>query len=150
MTVASSQLASTLAARQNVRAAWNDGRPAELTSGETWDIVEVDYELGRRARAYMAERHRGLGPYIASGAQRAIWVLVPIGTAYRLIGTPGVTVPSPGWKLTAPPPGRYRADRTWVLPPTALFGAPWTALTDIEHLREALEATQATEAPRCP
>ncbi|MEV8480227.1 hypothetical protein [Streptomyces sp. NPDC051173] len=91
-----------------------------------------------------------LGPYLASGALRRMWVLVPLGTAYRLIGIPGVTIPSPGWQLTAPPPGRYRADRTWVLPPTALLGAPWTALTDTGHLREALEATQATEAPRCP
>ncbi len=146
----SNQLPSAFAVRQDVRAAWDDGRPAELTSGEAWDIVEVDYELGRRARAYMSERHLDLGPYIASGARRAIWILVPLGTAYRLIGIPGVTVPSPGWKLTAPPPGRYRADRTWVLPPTALLGAPWPALTDTEHLREALEATQATEAPRCP
>ncbi|GAA0364266.1 hypothetical protein [Streptomyces blastmyceticus] len=149
MTVASNQLPSALAVRQNVRAAWDDGCPTELTSGETWDIVEIDYELGRRARAYMAERYLGLGLYIASGSRRAIWVLVPLGTAYRLIGIPGVTVPSPGWKLTAPPPGRYRADRTWVLPPTVLLRAPWAALTDTGHLREALEATQAAEAPRC-
>ncbi|MEU5425995.1 hypothetical protein AB0H73_10355 [Streptomyces olivoreticuli] len=73
-----------------------------------------------------------------------------VGTAYRLVGIRRVTVRPPGWKLTAPPPGRYRADRTWVLPPTALLGVPWPALSDTGHLCEALEATQATEVPRCP
>ncbi|RLU81150.1 hypothetical protein CTZ27_33465 [Streptomyces griseocarneus] len=141
-------LAAALGLSEPACGAWARGRLIEVINGDLFDIVEVDFATGRRARIYMTTGERDMGPHIASAAYDAVWIPVPIGTAYRLVGVPGAAVPGAGWKMPVPPPDLYLADRAWILPPDALTGAlpPEGALTRAEDLREALEAAASNWA----
>ncbi|MCC3772115.1 hypothetical protein [Streptomyces sp. UNOC14_S4] len=120
-----------------------------MTSGDLFDIVATDFATGRLARIYMTTGECDMGPHIASATHNAVWIPVPVGTAYRLAGVPGATIPGSGWRMPAPPPDLYLADRTWFLPPDALAGAlpPEGALTRAEDLRGALEVAASDWAP---
>lgn len=147
----SERLASALSVPREALALWETGRTAQLTCGVAWDVAEVEFELARRARAVLGERRARIGPYISSGAQRAVWIFLPLGTAYRLIGIPGVIVQPPGWQMTAPSPRRYDGLRTWVLPPDGLPGSglPWLGLTNPDGLKDALTAPGTRERSQC-
>ncbi|MGX8905466.1 hypothetical protein ACR820_09600 [Streptomyces netropsis] len=122
-------------------ATWRLGELVPLHTGRVWDLVEVDFELARSAMRELTEFSEHVGPHLVSGMERATWILLPIGTAYRLTGVKGVLVHAAGWPLLAPPPGRYVGDRTWVLPDSdgdERDGEPWKRLTDADPLREAV------------
>ncbi|MEU2515200.1 hypothetical protein [Streptomyces syringium] len=124
-------------------ATWRLGEQVPLHTGRVWDLVEVDLELARGAMTELTEASEHVGPHLVSGMERAAWVLLPLGTSYRLAGLKGVLVHAAGWPLLAPPPGRYVGDRTWVLPGHGGHGGdeegePWKRLTPADALREAV------------
>ncbi|MFE5868832.1 hypothetical protein ACFQ6V_09280 [Streptomyces roseifaciens] len=124
--------------------AWRKGRCADLTAGTSWDLVELPFETGRKAMAVLDEQHFHIGPYLLSGIDRAMWVMLPLGTAHRLSGAPDVIVRPPGWQLRAPAPGRY-SDRLW-LPPS---GGRKPELTNTGALLAALHELARRPVVRC-
>ncbi|MFF4403561.1 hypothetical protein [Streptomyces sp. NPDC001404] len=131
-------------------ARWQSGELVPLLAGKAWDVIEAEFVLARQAITLLAEAGHHVGPHLASGAERIICFLVPLGSAYQLADTPGTTVHHTGWPLFAPPPGRYVGDYTWVIPSVPIDGdgpPPWTRLTRAMPLRDAL-ATAYKQTPR--
>ncbi len=121
---------------------WNAGRATRLSAGVCWDLAQVDFRLARAALGQLRDSGHHIGPYLASGVERTIWWLLPLGTGYRLTGTSGVTVHGTGRQLLAPAPGRYLDDRLWILPDQNSAGR--YTLTSAEDLRAALEAASVS------
>lgn len=124
---------------------WKAGRATRLSAGVCWDLARVDFRLARTVPGQLRDNGHHIGPYLASGVERAIWWLLPLGTGYRLTGASGVTVYDAGAELLAPAPGKYLGDRLWILPDRE--NADRNALTSAEDLRAALEAAAPVPAP---
>ncbi|GAA2722831.1 MULTISPECIES: hypothetical protein [Streptomyces] len=95
---------------------WRLGCTAPLLPGREWDVVRVDFALAVAAVRQLKGAGRHIGPYLMSGAERAVWWLLPLGTGYRFAGEGGVTVHPGDWALLSPPPTKYVGNRVWVLP----------------------------------
>ncbi|MGI5531129.1 hypothetical protein ACQEVX_28230 [Streptomyces syringium] len=129
---------------------WKAARPTPLTVGTRWDLAQISFGLACTALTQLRADGRHIGPYLMSGAERTVWFPLPLGTAYRLAGTRGVTVQPPGWELLAPSPGRYLGNRLWIVPHTV--HAP-TTLTTTDDLCDALDTARrrlAGKAARPP
>ncbi|MEU2868182.1 hypothetical protein ABZ769_03115 [Streptomyces olivoreticuli] len=137
-------LAQAAVSPRTAVAHWHTSRAASLAVGKQWDLVRIDFTPATAAISHLKARDRHIGPYLMSGMEHAMWWPLPLGTGYRLAGTPGVTPYPCGAEILAPPPGKYLGDRIWVFP--GHDGERWRSLTSTDHLHEAL----ARKAAPCP
>ncbi|MFI0738447.1 hypothetical protein ACH4PU_10180 [Streptomyces sp. NPDC021100] len=133
-------------------AQWEAGGTTPLTVGRHWDLVEIDFTLATAAVTRLRDADRHIGLYLMGGMEHAMWWLLPLGTAPRLTGVPGIRPRPRGSELFAPPPGKYRGDRVWVLP--GQDGDAWRTLTAPDDLRHAAETgmrlLDRKAVTRCP
>ncbi|MBT2384022.1 hypothetical protein [Streptomyces sp. ISL-11] len=127
-------------------ALWAQGQPAPLMVGRRWDLVRLDFRLATAVITQLKTRGDHIGPYVMGGVERAMWWLLPLGSARRLVGVPDVIPYRRGAELFAPPPGGYAGDRMWVLPDGE--DGRRHVLTSADDLREALRAAPRRLADR--
>jgi hypothetical protein len=119
---------------------WAYKRPAALRTGAMWDAVQMPLGLATMAKARLEERGEFTGPLLAAGVDNVAWWLIPSGNAAAFASLPAqVCVLSGGRELSAPQPGRYSGDRTWLIPPRAAKPAHPVRLTTAAALSRAVK-----------